>query len=90
MRRPFRSSSRLGLGVAVRRKLRGELVQAGAEHAIEGGERVDHVGECRQRRPQLDGQHQLPDDLGGRDITDEGISSDHIVAIANDYYYGDI
>ncbi len=33
---------------------------------------------------------QLPRDLEDRDITDEGISSDHIVAIANDYYYGDI
>ena len=36
-----------------------------------------------------DGQ-QLPTDLEDRDILDEGISSDHIVAIANDYYYGDI
>jgi hypothetical protein len=45
------------------RDVRRELVQAFPKHPVERRERMDDIGENLQRRPQLDGEHELADDL---------------------------
>src|SRR4029078_12597803 len=49
--------------------LRGELFEGCAKDAVEGRERMDHVGERVQRGAQLDREHELSHDLActGRD-----------------------
>src|SRR5438045_2347246 len=45
--------------------LRGKVGEAFAKHAIERRERMDDVGERRERYARLDGQHELADDFAG-------------------------
>ena len=44
-------------------RFRGELAQTCAEHAVECRVRVDDVRERRERRAELDGQHELAHDF---------------------------
>src|SRR6476660_5316899 len=45
------------------RDFRGELVQGLSKHPVERRKGMDDIGERLQRRPQLDGEHELADNL---------------------------
>src|SRR4051794_39340157 len=70
---------------ALQRRLLGELRQAFAEHPIEGGERVNDVGERLQRRGQLDRQHELAQNLAGARRHERCADQHAALAVANQF-----
>src|SRR6267378_4293330 len=62
---------------------RSELSKSGAQHAVEGRERVDHVGELAQWRTQLQGDHELAEDLA-RARGDQGRPDEHSTLLVGD------
>jgi hypothetical protein len=55
----------IGIRHVLHSHFRRELFDCCAKHPVEGWERMNDVGERVERRPQLDGEHELALDLAG-------------------------